>query len=86
MGNVGIFSMVKGRKVTFKILEAESFAGILRVGPSRETFAKLTAWYDSSVSSMCFSRAFFAETFTRELLVSCEIALNLHFMLDSLLT
>ena len=33
---------VKDKKVTLKILQAESFAGILRVGPSRKTLVKLT--------------------------------------------
>ena len=34
---------VKGKKVTLKILQAESFVGILRDGPSREALTKLTA-------------------------------------------
>ena len=33
---------VKGKKVTLKILQAESFMSTLRVSPSCETFAKLT--------------------------------------------
>ena len=50
---------VKDKKVTLKILLTESFAGISWVGPSCETLAKLTAWHDSSASSMCFSRGSF---------------------------
>ena len=61
---------VKGKKVTLKILQAESFVSISRVGPSRETLAKLTAWHDFSTSSMCFSCALFVGTFTCELLAS----------------
>ena len=51
---------VKGKKVTRKIFQAESFAGILRVGPSREILTKLIVQHDSSASSMCFSRDSFA--------------------------
>ena len=47
-----------------------SFVGISRVGSSRETLAKLTAWHDSSASSMCFSCAIFGGTFICELLAS----------------
>ena len=61
---------VKGKKVTLKILKAESFVDISRVGPSHETLAKLTARHDSLASSMCFSRVLFTGTFTSELLVS----------------
>ena len=51
---------VKGKKVTLKILQVECFTGISQVSPSRETLAKLTAWHDSSVSNICFSRGSFA--------------------------
>ena len=34
---------VKGKKVTLKILQVESFASFSQVGPSCETLAKLTA-------------------------------------------
>lgn len=51
---------VKSKKVTLKILQAESFASISRVGPSRERLEKLTTWHDSLASSMCFSRDSFA--------------------------
>ena len=61
---------VKGKKITLKILHAKSFIGTLQVGPSCKTVAKLIAWHDSSTSRMCFSRALFARTFTRELLAS----------------
>ena len=46
---------VKGKKVTLKILQAQSFAGISRVGPSCETLVKLIAWHNFLASSMCFS-------------------------------
>ena len=74
---------MKGKKVTPKILQAKSFVGASRVGPthktiakliawhdSRKTVIKLTVWHDSSASSMCFSCALFAGTFTHELLAS----------------
>ena len=51
---------MKSKKVTLKNLQAESFAGISQVGPSYETLAKLTAYHDSSASSMCFSHGSFA--------------------------
>ena len=51
---------MKGKKVTLKILQAKSFVGISRVGPSRKTLTKLTAWHDSSAFSMCFSRDSFS--------------------------
>ena len=50
---------VKGKKVTLKILQVESFASFSLVGPSCETLAKLTAQHDSSASSMCFSHGSF---------------------------
>ena len=56
---------MKGKKVILKILQAESFMSISRVGPSRETLAKLTTWHDSSASSMCFSH----DSFTGRLLL-----------------
>ena len=67
---------VKGKKVTFKILQAESFAGTSWVGPTREIVVKLTAWHTFQPLA-CASHV----PFTREPLlanfqpVSCEIAL-----------
>ena len=61
---------VKGKKITLKILQVESFAGISQVGPSCKTLAKLIVCHNSSASSMCFSRALFVGTFTHELLAS----------------
>ena len=66
---------VKGKKVTFKILQAESFAGISQDGLSREVLAKCSPTLNSLASSMCFSCDFFTRTFTHELLASREIAL-----------
>ena len=44
VGNEGIYIVwVKGKKVTLKILKAESFAGTSRGGTSCETLAKLIA-------------------------------------------
>ena len=42
---------VKGKEVTYKILQAECFATVSREGLTRETLAKTTAWHDSSASS-----------------------------------
>ena len=61
---------VKGKKVTLKILQAKSFLGTSQVGPSRETFAKLTAQHDSSTSNMCFSCDLFTGYSSHEFLAS----------------
>ena len=76
---------MKGKKVTFK----KSFRQrVSRVSPSCETLVKLIAWCDFSVSSMCFSRAFFTRTFltnflranrkTALVLISCLILYQLN--------
>ena len=68
---------VKGKKITLKILQVESFETISQEDLTRETLAKLVVWYDSSTSShVLFSREPFSWA-------NGEIALILHFMLDS---
>ena len=75
---------VKSKKVTLKNLEVERFVSISWESLTCETVAKLTAWHDSSTSSMYFSHAIFhGLLFTR---ANRKIALILHFMLDSSLT
>ena len=61
---------VRGKKVTLKILQVESFMGTLQDGLSRKVFAKCSLTLDSSTSSMCFSCGLFVGTFTHELLAS----------------
>ena len=61
---------VKGKKVTLKILQVESFAGILQDGLSCKVLLKCSLALDSSASNMYFSRGLFTETFTLELLAS----------------
>ena len=58
---------VKGKKVILKILQAETFAGTLQDGLSREVLTKCNLKLDSLTTSMCFSRGLFAGAFTREL-------------------
>ena len=59
---------MKGKKVTIKILQIESFAGTLWDGLFCKVFAKCSLTLDSSASSMCFSHALFARTFLANLL------------------
>ena len=59
---------MKGKKVTIKILQIESFAGTLWDGLFCKVFAKCSLTLDSSASSMCFSHALFARTFLTNLL------------------
>ena len=61
---------VKSKKVTLKILQAESFTGTSRDGLSREALEKYSLALDFLASSMCFSCGLFAGTFTRELFAS----------------
>ena len=61
---------VKGKKVTFKILQEESFMGSTWVGPTHETVEKLIAQHDSLAFSMCFSCGLFTSNSSRKLLVS----------------
>ena len=61
---------VKGKEVTLKILQAESFTSTSQVGPSSETVVKLTTWHDSSASNMYFSHALFMGYSSRKLLAS----------------
>ena len=71
---------MKGKKVTLKILQVESFVDTSLVGPSRVTLAKLTAQHNSSASSMCFSHAFFAGGYS-----SCKLlVIQLRNCTDSL--
>ena len=75
---------VKGKKVTLKILQIESFAGTSRDGLSCKVLTKCSLALDFSASSMCFSCDLFAETFTHELLASqWRNYTNLHCMLNS---
>ena len=61
---------VKGKKVTFKILQVERFMSISWEGLTRETLAKLTAWHDSSASSHVLLICPFHGNLSRELLAS----------------
>ena len=61
---------VKGKKVTFKILQEESFVGSTWVGPTHETVGKMIAYHDSSAFSMCFSCGLFTGNSSPKLLVS----------------
>ena len=67
---------MKGKKVTLKILQAESFKGTLRDGLSCKVLVKYSLALDSSTSNMCFSHALFAGTFLVNFVrASYEIAL-----------
>ena len=59
VGNEGIYSMGKGKKVTLKILQVESSVGTWRDGLSREALMKCSLTLDFSASNMCFSRGLF---------------------------
>ena len=61
---------MKGKKVTLKILGAESFADTSRDGLSCEVLMKCNLALDSLAFNMYFSRGLLAGTFTRELLAS----------------
>ena len=61
---------VKGKKVTLKILQAESFVGTSLDGMSHEVLTKYNLTLDFLASIMCFSCGLFVGTFTHELLVS----------------
>ena len=75
---------VKGKKVTLKILQAKCFVGTSRDGLSHEALTKCSLALDSSASIICFSRALFVGTFTRELLASqSRNCTDLRFMLNS---
>ena len=52
MDNEDIYSAGKEEvKKNTTFCQTETFVGPLRVSPSRETVAKMTAWHDSSPSS-----------------------------------
>ena len=61
---------VKGKKVTLKIFQEESFVGSTWVCPIHETVEKLTAQHNSSAFSMCFLCGLFTNNSSRKLLVS----------------
>ena len=77
---------MKGKKVTLKILQVESFVDTSRVGPSRETLAKLIAQHITLQLPACASHMPFLQVvtllanFSRS---SCETALIHYFILDS---
>ena len=78
---------VKGKKITLKILQAKSFTGISRVGHSRETLTKLTAWHDSSASIICFSCGSFASKLLAKSTCSshtCSILYQLNTKLNTI--
>ena len=78
VGNEGIYIVwVKGKKVTLKILKAESFAGTSRGGTSRET--------DSLVWFFSFQHVLLKCSFYRNLYlrVSCELVMKLHWFFIS---
>ena len=63
VGNEDIYIVwVKDKKVIFKILQAESFAGTSRDGLSREALTKCSLTLNSSASRMCFLCAPFVGT------------------------
>ena len=61
---------MKGKKVTLKILQAESFVGTSLDGMSHEVLAKYNLTLDFLASIMCFLYGLFVGTFTHELLAS----------------
>ena len=61
---------MKGKKVTFKILQAECFAGTSQDGLSHKALAKCSMAIDFLASSMCFSRAIFAGYSSHEIFAS----------------
>ena len=69
---------VNGKKVTLKILQAESFVDISRDGFSRKVLTNLTTQHDSSAFSHVLHTWSFAGYSSRELVMNCtDSSLNL---------
>ena len=67
VGNDGIYSVGKEfGKANTTFCRTECFAGTSRVGPSRKTLMKLTAWHDSST----FCHVLYTWSFRGSLLTS----------------